>query len=138
MKKLFTILIVCALVIGINELIAGALQDPDASGALVQLPAWLMSLPALICVSILGMFIHFLKKNVAGETTTDIRNYFRDHFKSTFIALSVTVISTLAFYGSLATGQPADLVTIFLLGFGFDSTLNKWQAKVQNVPPAGP
>lgn len=90
---------------------------------------WLLSLPALIVTGLLGMLTHFMKKQVRGETLTDIRNFFRDHFKSTFIAVTVTVVSVVGYYVTLATGQFADVVLVFLLGFGFDSTLNTWEQR---------
>lgn len=89
----------------------------------------LLTLPGLCVVALLGMFIHFLKKNVKGETTTEIRDYFRVHFKSTFIASVVTLVSVLVYVESLGTGQMADLLVAFLLGLGFDSTLNNWEKK---------
>lgn len=90
---------------------------------------WLVSLPMLLIIGVLGMFTHFLKKEIKGETVTDIAAYFADHFKSTFIALVTTLLGVLTYYLTLATGQPADVVTVFLSGYMFDSVLNKWEAK---------
>lgn len=103
-------------------------QEPGA-GELSSVPAFLTTLPALIVISLLGMFVHFLKKNIKGETTTEIKSYFSDHFKSTFIAATVTVISTIGLYAGFSTGQPIDIITVFLLGLGFDSTLNSWEKR---------
>jgi uncharacterized membrane protein YesL len=87
---------------------------------------FILTLPGLIVLGLVGMFSHFLKKNITGETTTEIFDYFRDHFKSTLLALIVTLVSVIGYKMALATGQAADIVVVFLLGFGFDSTLNKW------------
>lgn len=88
---------------------------------------WLFTLPAQIAVGLLGMMVHFLKKNIKGETLTDIGHYFHDNFKSTFIAAITTVMSVATLYFTLSTGQAIDLVAVFSLGYNFDSALNKWQ-----------
>ena len=90
---------------------------------------WLISLPALLGVGLLGMLVHFFKKEIKGETTTEIRDFFRDHFKSTFIAIVTTLLAVVAYYLTLATGQPADVVTVFMSGYMSDSILNRWEAK---------
>lgn len=80
----------------------------------------------LLIVGLLGMLIHFFKKQIKGETVTEIASYFKDHFKSTFTAVVCTVIGVLAYKFQLATGQFADVVTVFGIGYTFDSMFNKW------------
>jgi C4-dicarboxylate transporter len=91
-----------------------------------QISPWLLSLPSLLIISILGMFIHFLKKNIKGETVTEIKQYFSDNLKSTFIALVATVVGTLAFYFGARTGTGVDIISAFGCGYTFDSLFNKW------------
>ena len=90
---------------------------------------FLLTTPGLLSLGLLGMFSHFLKKNVSGETATAIVDFFKDNLKTTLLALITTFVSVVAYKFSLATGQTADILVAFLLGFGFDSTLNKWEAK---------
>lgn len=83
----------------------------------------------LFFVSLCGMFIHFLKKNVKGETATEIRSYFHDNFKSTLTALFFTAMS---FVGAIAADAInadrviASTLTAGLIGYTFDSLINKW------------
>jgi hypothetical protein len=90
---------------------------------------WIVSLPSLIVIGIFGMFIHFAKKNIRGETATEVRDFFRDNFKSTVIALGVTVLSVILFYATIATGQAADIVIALMNGYTFDSAFNKWSGE---------
>jgi len=90
---------------------------------------FILSPIGLVLIGLLGMLIHFMKKDIKGETTTEIRDYFRDHFKDTFIATVVTIIGVLSYKFQLATGQFADVVTVFGLGYTFDSMFNKWDNK---------
>jgi hypothetical protein len=87
---------------------------------------WLVSLPSLIGFALMGMLMHFMKKNIKGETLTDIRNYFKDNFKSTFVAFVATVVGTLGLYFTLSTGQVLDVISAFGCGYTFDSLFNKW------------
>lgn len=82
----------------------------------------------LFGVSFLGMITHFFKKQIKGETPKEIMLFFHDHVKSTITALITVFIATAAYYLTLATGQTADLVNTFTLGYMFDSMLNKWEA----------
>ena len=92
----------------------------------IVIPQFLLSIPFLYGVALLGMFIHFLKKNVTGETATEITGYFKDHFKSTFIALSATVLGLTTYLITLKTGQAVDIMSAFGCGYVFDSFFNKW------------
>lgn len=88
---------------------------------------FILSLPGLYIIGILGMLVHFFKKQIKGETVTEIRDYFSSHFKSTVTAFIVTTIAVLGYYFSLSTGLFADVVTTFGLGYTFDSMFNKWE-----------
>lgn len=78
----------------------------------------------LFLFAIMGMFTHFLKKKIKGETLLEIKSYFKTHLKSTVTAFIITVIGYwfTAFY--LEETNP---LTYFLLGYMFDSMLNKWE-----------
>lgn len=89
---------------------------------------WLVQLPALLGIGLVGMLMHFFKKQIKGETLTEIREYFSDHFKSTFVAIVSTLLGVVTYYLTLGTGQPADILTVFGLGYMFDSIFNKWDA----------
>jgi hypothetical protein len=89
--------------------------------------AFLFTLPWLCLIAQIGMFTHFLKQKVKGETLTEIGRYFRDNVKSTLIALIVTQITVMGLALSTPLDRPLDLVTVFLLGFTFDNTINKWE-----------
>lgn len=87
----------------------------------------------LYVVAILGMLLHFMKKNIKGETPTEIKNYFKDHFKSTFIAFAGTTIAYLAYYFvSIELKSKPDIIAVFGLGYMFDSFFNKY-----DTPTAG-
>lgn len=89
---------------------------------------WLTSLPSLLVIATIGMLTHFLKKNIKGETVTDVKNYFRDNVKSTFVAFVATQIGTLSLFLVIPSGSQMDIVAAFGCGFAFDSFLNKWQS----------
>ena len=87
---------------------------------------------ALFGVALLGMFSHFLKKKVKGESPTEILGYFKDNFKSTLIAVIATTVSFLAFYFEASDGAPTglkDVITVFGLGYLNDSVFNKYEGK---------
>jgi hypothetical protein len=88
---------------------------------------------ALYGVSLVGMLMHFLKKQIKGESVTEIKNYFKDHFRSTLIAFLSTSIGFLAYYFLLATGQIADVATCVGIGYLSDSLFNKWDSQDGNV-----
>lgn len=90
---------------------------------------WLTTLPMILVYSLLGMIIHFMKKSIKGETLTDIKAYFSDHFKSTFIAVVSTAIATTAYYMTLSNDSVADIIAAFGTGYTCDSMFNKWEPK---------
>jgi hypothetical protein len=93
---------------------------------------WLVSLPSLIIISLIGMFIHFLKMNIKGETLTEICEYFTVHFKSTAIAVVVTVVSTIGYYFKLSHPDPESVVAAFGIGYMCDSLFNKWDKELKS------
>jgi hypothetical protein len=92
---------------------------------------WLTTLPSMLIIALLGMISHFMKKQIKGETLTEITSYFKDHFKSTFIALVSTVISTFAYITTLKTGSVVDIIVVFQIGYMCDSAFNKWDSQEQ-------
>lgn len=81
----------------------------------------------MFVVAFFGMLTHFFKKQIKGETPKEIFSFFHDHVKSTVSALITVFIATAAYYLTLSTGQTADLVNTFTLGYMFDSMINKWE-----------
>lgn len=92
---------------------------------------WIVSLQALCLIGFLGMLMNFFKLKIKGETLTDIGSYFNEHFKSTIIALVSTLITVVAYYFTLSTGQYADILTVFSLGYMCDSAFNKFDKQLQ-------
>ena len=88
---------------------------------------WILSSGALYAISIIGMFSHFLKRKVKGESLTEIKNYFRDHIKSTLLALIATSIGFAGYNFVLATGMPADIFAVFGVGYMCDSMFNRYE-----------
>ena len=82
----------------------------------------------ILVVGFLGMFAHFLKKNIKGESGTEIKAYFKDNRKDTYLAIIATLVGTAAYHLALGTGGTTDLINAFAIGFTFDSMLNKWEA----------
>ncbi len=82
-------------------------------------------------IALLGMFSHFLKKKVRGESPTEVLGYFKDNFKSTILALIATSVSFLAYYFEVINEYPDgfyDVITIFGLGYLNDSLFNKYES----------
>ena len=94
---------------------------------------YLLSPIGLVVIGLSGMLIHFFKKQIKGETLVEIKDYFANHFKSTFIAVVTTLIGVLAYKFTLSTGQPADIITVFGIGYTFDSIFNKWDKTADKV-----
>jgi cytosine/uracil/thiamine/allantoin permease len=78
----------------------------------------------LICLA--GMLVHFLKKEIKGETITEVKDYFRDHPKNTVIAFIATTVAFAAYHFQLSTGGNVDLIVVFTTGYTFDSIFNKY------------
>jgi hypothetical protein len=87
----------------------------------------------MFLVAFLGMLTHFFKKQIKGETPKEIYGYFHDHVKSTASAIITVFIATAAYYLTLSTGQTADLVNTFTLGYMFDSMINQWSTKLPTI-----
>ena len=93
---------------------------------------FIYSFTGLYIIAVLGMFVHFLKKNIKGETPTEILNYFRDNFKSTFTAFILTSVMFIAYHQMFVVNADVkDIMVIFLIGYAFDSTFNKYEATTQ-------
>jgi hypothetical protein len=92
----------------------------------IVIPQFVLSVPFLYGISVLGMLIHFFVKNIKGETATDIAGYFKDHLKSTIVALSATLLGLTVYLVTLKTGQAVDIMSAFGCGYVFDSFFNKW------------
>ncbi len=87
---------------------------------------WVLQPSVLYLISIVGMLMHFFKKQIKGETVTEIAGYFKNHFKSTIVALVATTVGFLGYYFLLASGQKADIFALFSVGYMSDSFFNKW------------
>jgi len=83
----------------------------------------ILTMVGLYILALLGMFIHFLKKNVKGESWKAITTYFDNHLKSTIIAWVVTTGSAAFLWFYQNETNP---ITYILVGYTFDSILNKW------------
>lgn len=88
---------------------------------------YITTLPGLLAVAITGMLMHFFKQKIKGESITEIKAFFSDNFKSTIIAVVGTLVTSVATYMALATGQPIDILTFFGIGYMCDSAFNRWE-----------
>ena len=93
---------------------------------MMKIDEFITSMPFAIMVSLLGMFVHFLKKKVRGETLIEVRDYFKNNLKSTIVAFIGTIVTALSYYATMPEGSNIDLVAYFLIGFSNDSFFNKW------------
>jgi hypothetical protein len=80
----------------------------------------------LYFLALMGMVTHFLKKAVQGESVADIKNFFWNNPKKTFIAWVATSVGFLAYVGLMPVGTVKDILIVFGLGYTFDSFFNKW------------
>ena len=93
---------------------------------------FLYSFVGLYIIAILGMITHFLKKDIKGETPTKILSYFKDNFKSTITAFILTTVMYIAYHQLFVDGESVkDIMVIFLIGYAFDSTFNKYEATTE-------
>lgn len=88
---------------------------------------WVLQPASLFIISLLGMLMHFFKKQIKGETITEIADYFSDHFKSTVMAFVATTVGFLAYHFLLASGQKADIFAVFGVGYMADSFFNRYE-----------
>jgi hypothetical protein len=89
-----------------------------------------LTLEGLIIISVSGMLMNFLKKKIKGETIVEIKDYFKNHFKSTVIAVFSTVLFTVAYKFTLAVGQPVDILSVIGIGYACDDLFNKWDKTI--------
>ncbi len=77
---------------------------------------------AMYGLGLVGMFMHFLKLKVKGQSAEDIAQYFKENFKGTLTAIGSTGF---AIAGLWATSDPVNYIPALLasvpLGFAFDS-----------------
>ena len=93
---------------------------------------FIYSFAGLYIIALLGMITHFLKKNIKGETPTEILSYFKDNFKSTITAFILTTVMYIAYHQLFVDGESVkDIMVIFLIGYAFDSTFNKYEATTE-------
>ena len=92
---------------------------------------WVLQPGILYVISLIGMLMHFFKKQIKGETISEITDYFRDHFKSTVMAFVATTIGFLAYYFLLSSGQKADIFGVFGVGYMFDSIFNRYEKPIE-------
>ena len=83
----------------------------------------------MFSIGIFGMFIHFLKRKVKGESLLAIWQFFTNNLKTSIIALVFTSVGTAAYYTQVGTGEVVDLLMVFSIGFNVDSLINKWDKK---------
>lgn len=87
---------------------------------------WILNPYSLYVIAILGMLMHFFKKQIKGESFIEIKDYFKLHFKSTVVAFVSTSIAFFGYYLALSSGTMADVIAVFGLGYTFDSVFNRW------------
>lgn len=84
----------------------------------------------LYIVALLGMFSHFLKKNMRGETNTNVLSYFKDNIASTLNAFIWVTFSYFVYLQNVYNGGGVlDIAAVFMIGFTFDSLMNKYSPK---------
>lgn len=94
---------------------------------------WILTPYALYAIAILGMLMHFFKKQIKGESAVEIAGYFKVHLKSTFIALVATTIGFLGYFFYLKSGEVYDIFIVFGTGYLSDSFFNKWDKIVDKT-----
>lgn len=94
---------------------------------------WVLQPASLYVIAIVGMLMHFFKKQIKGETITEIAGYFSDHFKSTVIAFVATTVGFLGYYFLLASGQESDIFAVFGVGYMADSFFNRYEKPDETV-----
>ena len=93
---------------------------------------FIYSFTGLYIIALLGMVTHFLKKNIKGETPTEILGYFKDNFKKTITAFILTSVMYIAYHQMFVDAESVkDIMVIFLIGYAFDSTFNKYEATTE-------
>lgn len=75
--------------------------------------------------ALLGMFAHFLKKNIKGESRTEVRKYFKENYRTTLYALIATSLG----FAIVVMADQANIVSAFGVGYMFDSAMHQWDSK---------
>jgi len=76
----------------------------------------------------MGIFSHFLKKKIRGQTIASIKEYFKGHFVYT---LTMVIAAIAGFIGLITTGS-LGIVASFLAGYAADSIFNKADGEQPN------
>ena len=76
-------------------------------------------------VTLFGVFAHFAKKKIKGQTLDSVKTYFKSNFKSTMIMFGSAVI---LFASAIAAGG-LNIITAATIGYTADSLYN------ENQPP---
>lgn len=80
----------------------------------------------LLIIAYFGMLVHFMKDKIQGESIKVMKDYFFEHAKTVITAVIMTLIFFLAYYLAISTGEVADIVSVFGIGYLCDSYLNKY------------
>jgi uncharacterized membrane protein len=86
----------------------------------------------LLMIAYFGMLVHFMKDKIQGESIKVMKDYFFEHAKTVITAVIMTLIFFLAYYLAISTGQVADVVSVFGIGYLCDSYLNKYTDYKEN------
>ena len=93
---------------------------------------FIYSFTGLYIIALLGMITHFLKKDIKGEQPDEILAYFKKNFKSTVTAFILTTVMYIAYHQLFVVeADVKDIMVIFLIGYAFDSTFNKYEATTE-------
>lgn len=79
----------------------------------------------LIMLAFCGMFLHFLKKKVRGESLTAISRYFTTHPKYTLMSSMATMLFTYGYFHEYMQGGTFDIIAAVMIGYNCDSLFNK-------------
>ena len=81
------------------------------------------SIYMLLLVGYVGLFVHFLKKKIKGETVTEVISFFTDNPKQTLLSVISVAVAILV----VENKTPIGYESAFGIGFMADSLLNKWE-----------
>lgn len=87
----------------------------------------------MICYMVsglMGMFVHFLKLEITGNTLSDMLGYFSNNFRYTLYALITTTM-----FGIGAWWMEQGITAAFMAGYAFDSLLNRETGNIKSPNP---
>ena len=87
-----------------------------------------------------GNAVHFVKKNVTGETNKEMMAYLKDHSLLMLFGVFVAIVLAIIQAKTIFSSGEGQLLTAFLTGFTADSILGKYTPKesITKEKPAGP